>query len=193
MLTRRQVLAASGAALGLSAFPLGWTAAADAAQTQSPDVHPLAGLRALRHQAVDTDKLALAEQIVTDLGAKNGFEVTCTKDGRVFLPETIAKFDAFLFETTGDLTKEGGDKQPADAAGGQDGPAQGHRRRQGLRRLPLRQRHLPHRPATASSHQRQGQADPYIAMLGGEFINHGAQQKAVDARRSIRSSPAPRT
>src|SRR5207244_3901088 len=41
-----------------------------------------------------------------------GFEVLATKDGRVFVNEDLNKFDAFVFETTGDLTKEGGDKEP---------------------------------------------------------------------------------
>src|SRR3954451_21664310 len=51
-------------------------------------------------------KLAYAEQILTDLGAKNGYDVTCSKDGTIFTPENIAKFDVFAFYTTGDLTKD---------------------------------------------------------------------------------------
>src|SRR6476469_7857753 len=55
----------------------------------------------------DPTKLAYAEQIPTDVGAKHGFTVTCSKDGSLFQnPETIAKYDAFAFYTTGDLTKD---------------------------------------------------------------------------------------
>ena len=86
---------------------------------------------------------SVAEQIVTDLGAKHGFDVTCTKDGGVFVPENLAKFDAFVFETPGRPDRGGVRQQPADAARRQERVAQGHRGRQGLRRLPLRQRHLP--------------------------------------------------
>src|SRR5690349_209672 len=52
----------------------------------------------------EPNKLAYAEQILTDLGARNGFDVTCSKDGTIFTPESIAKFDVFAFYTTGDLT-----------------------------------------------------------------------------------------
>ena len=51
-------------------------------------------------------KPCLVDQVMTDLGAKHDFQVTCTKDGRIFLPETLKEFDAFFFITTGDLTKE---------------------------------------------------------------------------------------
>src|SRR5262245_7508608 len=114
-MNRREMLLRSGAAaltLGLTRFPLGWTASCRQAgrrilmDTRSQTFEPPVVKRG------KSNELSLAENIVTDLGKKHGFEVTCTKDGREFLPETIAKYDCFLFETTGDLTKEGGDKQP---------------------------------------------------------------------------------
>ena len=107
---RREMLLRAGAAalaLGVAPFPLGWAAPADAPKRRI--------LMYTRSQTYEHDvvkrkggKPSLAETIVTDLGAKHGFEVHCTKDGREFLPETLAKFDAFLFETTGDLTQEKG-------------------------------------------------------------------------------------
>src|SRR5436309_1811914 len=116
MLNRRQMLARTGAAaaaLGASRFPLGWTAAADNAKKR---LLVFTKSQAFEHSVVKrpkNDELSLAERIITEMGAKNGFEVECMKDGRKCLPETIAKFDAFFFETTGDLTKDGGsDGQP---------------------------------------------------------------------------------
>jgi hypothetical protein len=53
-----------------------------------------------------------ADKVLTELGTKNNFEFTCTKDGSVFTPEGLAKFDAVFFHTTGDLTTPGTDKQP---------------------------------------------------------------------------------
>src|SRR5262245_3233173 len=48
----------------------------------------------------DPQKLAWAEQILTDIGAKNGFEVTVTKDADVFNdPATYKKYDVFAFYT----------------------------------------------------------------------------------------------
>src|SRR5437660_4168983 len=103
---------AAGLALGLSPFPLGWTARADAPRRRILMCTRSAGFE---HSVVKRGKgntLSLAERVITELAKKHNFEVTCTKDGREFLPETLGKYDAFLFETTEDLTKEGGDKQP---------------------------------------------------------------------------------
>ena len=38
-----------------------------------------------------------AQKILADLGAKNNFEFTFTKDGSVFTPENLAKYGAFFF------------------------------------------------------------------------------------------------
>ncbi len=58
-----------------------------------------------------------AERIMVELGAKYGFDVTCTKDGRIFDKDYEA-FDGFFFYTTEDLTKDGGDKEPPMSAQG---------------------------------------------------------------------------
>ena len=52
----------------------------------------------------------MAERILTELGKEHGFEVVASKDGRMFDPDKIGQWDAFAFETTGDLTKAGTDK-----------------------------------------------------------------------------------
>ena len=176
MLTRRQMLAASGAALSLSAFPTGWTTAADAPKRK---VLMFTRSQGFEHSVIKRstpDKLGHAEQILTDLGAKNGFEVTCTKDGRVFLPENIAKYDAFFFYTTGDLTKEGGDKTPPMPAEGKIALLKAIAEGKGF---------LASHCGSDTFHSpgdrfvtNDKDKDPYIAMLGGEFIKHGAQQKA---------------
>ena len=69
---------------------------------------------------VENGQPSLAQKILTELGEKNGFEVTHSKDGRLFTPEGIAKYDGFVFYTTGDLTTEGVDKNPPMPAGGKD-------------------------------------------------------------------------
>ena len=58
------------------------------------------------------DQPSNAEKILAEIGAKHNYDFTFTKDGTVFTPENIAKYDAFFFYTTGDLTKAGGDKNP---------------------------------------------------------------------------------
>jgi type 1 glutamine amidotransferase len=171
------MLKTSAAALALSGFPFGWTAAADKAKKRLLMFTRSAGFEHSCIKRGKNNELSMAEKIVSDLAEKHGFEVECTKDGRVFLPATISKWDAFLFETTEDLTKEGGDKNPPMPVEGKkaflDAIANGkgfvgchcasdtfHSPERGPHNVPLERR------------------DPYIQMLGGEFIVHGAQQKA---------------
>src|SRR5258708_6995073 len=63
------------------------------------------------HSAIHREggKLGFAEKVLTDLGERNEIEVTCTKDGTVFTADNIAKYDAFFFYTTDDLTTVGTD------------------------------------------------------------------------------------
>ncbi|MGH9388332.1 MAG: ThuA domain-containing protein, partial [Vicinamibacteria bacterium] len=55
------------------------------------------------------DKPSHAEKVLMELAGKNNWEVVHTKDGGVFTAENLAKFDAFFFYTTGDLTTPGKD------------------------------------------------------------------------------------
>jgi uncharacterized protein len=176
-MNRRDALRAgvAGLALGLSRFPFGWTARADA-----PKRHILMYTRSqgFEHSVVKrkNGQLSLAERIVTELGDKHGFDVTCTKDGKEFLPETIKKYDAFVFETTGDLTEPGGDNEPPMPEEGKKAFLQAIADGKGF---------VGSHCASDTFHrgdrlqnQSRGELDPYIVMLGGEFIHHGDQQKA---------------
>src|SRR3954464_5325416 len=55
---------------------------------------------------VKDGKPCYAETILRPICEKHHWELVSTKDGDIFTPENIAKFDAFLFYTTGDLTAE---------------------------------------------------------------------------------------
>jgi type 1 glutamine amidotransferase len=119
---------------------------------------------------------SLAQKILTELGEKNGFEVTHSKDGRIFTPEGIARFDGFVFYTTGDLTTEGTDKNPPLPAGGKDLLLDAVKKGKGFVGIHVAAatfNDVQHRFADAGD-----DADPYIKMLGGEMIFHGQQQKA---------------
>ena len=153
------------------------------------------------------DKLSFAEQLLTDWGKDNGFEVTCSKDGTLFTPENLKQYDVIAFCTTGDLT------QDSDKYGTKPG-------RNG-KRVPDKSKLLYREPgmgeagkaafleaihqgkgfvgfhcATDTFHSKghvRGQAnllrdidaqgaddfDPYVKMIGGEFVVHGQQQKAL--------------
>jgi type 1 glutamine amidotransferase len=54
----------------------------------------------------------VAEMVLGDLGKQNHVQFTFSKDGSVFTTENIAKFDAFCFFTSGDLTQPGSDPNP---------------------------------------------------------------------------------
>src|SRR5438874_10399777 len=63
-------------------------------------------------------KLSIVEQAITSLGSNHGFDVTASKDGRVFDSADFQKYAAVVFFTTGVLTTEGTDKNPAMSAEG---------------------------------------------------------------------------
>jgi type 1 glutamine amidotransferase len=118
----------------------------------------------------------IAQRIMAELGEKNGFEVTHTKDGGVFTPEGIEKYDAFVFYTTGDLTTPGTDKNPPLPPGGKELLLDAVKKGKGFVGIHVAAatfNDVEHRFADAGDH-----ADPYIQMLGGEMIFHGQQQKA---------------
>jgi uncharacterized protein len=117
-------------------------------------------------------KLGLAEQILTDLGKEHGFEVVASKDGRLFEPDQIGQWDVFVFETTGDLSSPGGDKNPPISADGEKAFYDAIRAGKGFMGM--------HCATDTFGHFKprdKGAEDPYIQMIGGEFIIHGDQQK----------------
>jgi type 1 glutamine amidotransferase len=175
------MLATTGAAalaLTASPFRFGWTAPTSKREGQ----HILMFTRSqgFEHSVIKrgkNDELSLAENVVTNLGKKHGFDVTCSKDGKEFEPDNIRKYDAFLFETTGDLTKEGGDKNPPMSPDGKKALLKAIANGKGFVGSHCASDTF-HSHGPANENQKGNGIDPYIRMLGGEFIVHGAQQKA---------------
>jgi type 1 glutamine amidotransferase len=121
---------------------------------------------------------SLAEWCVTYLGGRHNIDVVCEKDGRVFESRDFPAFDGFLFETQGDLSSEKSldDSPPMSAAGKKallDAVAGG----KGFVGCHCASDTF-HSKGEAWQNQSRDEVDPYIAMLGGEFIKHGDQQKA---------------
>lgn len=109
-----------------------------------------------------------AEKILIDLGNRNGFQFTCTKDGSIFTPEKLAGFDAFLFYTTGDLTVPGADRNPPMPREGKEALLDAIRHGKGFVGV----------HSASDTFHSGATVDPYIQMLGGEFVTHGAQMRA---------------
>lgn len=173
---RRDMLLATGAAaVGLSAFPLRWIQAADKRKQHLLFFTRSAGFE---HSVVRRDEGALshAERIMLELGKKHGFDVTPTKDGRVF-DSDLDMFDAIFFVTTGDLTN-------AESRDGSE-PMSPRGKQRLLEAIAAGKGFLGAHCAADTFHsegparERQENPDPYIAMLGGEFISHGPQQSAT--------------
>ena len=110
-----------------------------------------------------------AEKVLTELGKNNNLEFTFTKDGSIFTPENIATYDAFCFYTTGDLTELGGDHNP---------PMPKESKAAFLDAIHNGKGFVGIHSATDTFHSGPDGVDPYIKMIGGEFLTHGSQQIA---------------
>ena len=133
------------------------------------------------------DKPGLAERILTEIGKEHGFEVVASKDGRLFEPDQIGQWDAFVFETTGDLTTPGTDKNPPISADGEKAFYDAIRGGKGFMGM--------HCATDTFGHHGQrnkGADDPYIQMIGGEFIIHGRQQPSGSRSSTPLSPESPR-
>jgi type 1 glutamine amidotransferase len=115
-----------------------------------------------------------SERVMAELAERDGFEVECTKDGRVFDGD-LDKYAAIAFYTSGDLTGPAKDgSAPVSAAG----------KRRLLEAVAAGKGFVGFHSATDTFHskgpraQNQREVDPYIAMIGGEFVTHGEQQEA---------------
>ncbi len=166
---RREMLKITGAALGLSLFPAGWTALA---QQKKHKVLYFTQSAGFEHSAVkrNGDQLSFSEKTLIDIGKRNGIEVVCTKDGTVFDGD-LDQYDAIAFYTSGDLT-EGKDKYgnpPMSVAG----------KKKLLDTIAAGKGFVGFHSATDSfRNPGSPKKDPYIVMVGGEFIGHGTQQNA---------------
>jgi type 1 glutamine amidotransferase len=172
---RRDMLRATGvAALAASAFPLHWVAAAPKKQQKILYFTRSAGFE---HEAVKVKdgKPSISDRTLTELGKRYGFEVVCTKDGRVFDGD-LDQYDAIAFYTSGVLTEPNKAKTPPMSPEGKN---------KLLKAIADGKGFVGFHAATDSFHsegprdQNQTEVDPYIAMIGGEFIVHGAQQEAI--------------
>jgi len=118
---------------------------------------------------------AFSEKLLVELGKQAGFDVECTKDGSVF-DQSLDKWDVFAFYTCGDLTQPDKYNNPPMTAAG---------KQRFLDAVAAGKGYVGFHSAADSFHsaggrdETQRELDPYIAMLGGEFVVHGRQQAAT--------------
>ena len=168
MKRREMMLAAGAAALGLSTFPFGWAAA----QEKKRKILYFTRSAGFEHSPVHRqgDQLSLSEKVMIEQGKEHGVEVVCSKDGSLFdKEETYRDFEAIAFYTSGDLTRP-------DKLGTPPMSPEGKQKL--LDAIAAGKGFVGFHSATDSFRTPPTQKDPYIAMIGGEFIGHGTQQKA---------------
>jgi uncharacterized protein len=129
---------------------------------------------------------SFVEKILAEQGPKRGIEFTFSKDGSLFTPEYLAKFDAYYFYTTGLLTEPGTDKNPPMTPAGKAAFLDAIKQGKGFigTHSATDTFHTNEGPEDGTSnrapryHNYGAKADPYVRMIGGEFIIHGKQQVA---------------
>ena len=168
MKRREMLLTAGAAALGISAFPLGWVAAA---QKKKQKVLYFTRSAGYEHPPVvrTGDELSSSEKMLAEWGRVAGFEVVATKDGAVFDGD-LDQYDAFAFYTSGDLCGKCVTPQPGE-------PMSPEGKKKFLAAIEAGTGFVGIHSATDSF--RSAGVDPYIAMIGAEFLTHGPQQNAT--------------
>jgi hypothetical protein len=173
------VLCAAGAvARSAEAEPTAAHAAAEERAGKRPKVLFFTKSSGFEHACIKTDGTtpSHAERIVAELGARAGVDVTHSKDGSVFTREGLAPYAALIFYTSGDLTKPGTDGQPPFPPDGKATLIEAIAGGKGLLGFHAASDTF----LTPGDRYRNTGADtdPFIKLLGGEFIIHGSQQKA---------------
>ena len=172
-MNRRELLLTAGAAVGLSAFPFRLAKAAEelAAGGKKKKVLFFTRSAGYEHEPVKLHGKThcRADELLMQWGKDAGFEVVCSKDGAVFDGD-LDPFDAFAFYTSGDLTGKCENPQPGK-------PMSRAGKKKFLAAIDAGKGFVGIHCATDTF--RSAGVDPYIAMLGGEFLLHEAPQKAT--------------
>jgi type 1 glutamine amidotransferase len=130
-------------------------------------------------------KPSIVDDAVNDLGNKHGFKVGVTKDGRIFDSKELHSYAALVFFTTGDLTTLGTDGKPPMSAKGKQVLLDAIKGGKGFVGVHAASDTFHTPPDTSDLSNRyiahgEGQ-DPYLKMLGAEFITHGREPRLQDA------------
>lgn len=126
---------------------------------------------------VTDDKPSIAENALREMSAKYGFDLTASKDGRIFDSKEFRDYAGLVFFTTGDLTEAGTDKNPPMSPQGKKAFLEAVHNGLGFVGIHAATDTFhtpPDTPDLSNRYIAHGeQSDPYIRMIGGEFIIHG--------------------
>jgi type 1 glutamine amidotransferase len=145
---------------------------------------------------VTAGRPSILEQAVRTLGEQHGFEIMATKDGRVFdSAEFRTKYSAVLFFTTLDLTKAGTDGNPPMSPAGKQAlldAIHGGLGFVGVHAAADTFHTEPDPDDRSNRYIAHGEnEDPYLRMLGGEFITHGSTPRLQTANLVVKDQNFP--
>ncbi len=130
-------------------------------------------------------KPSLVDDTVNELGNKHGFSAGVTKDGRIFDSKEFHSYAGMVFFTTGDLTTLGTDGKPPMSPKGKQALMDAVRDGMGFVGVHAAAdtfHTLPDPEDRSNRYIAHGdQEDPYLRMLGAEFIIHGREPRLQDA------------
>jgi len=190
-LNRREFLLA-GAAVGA-----GLAATGSLFATEKKSILVFTKSSGFEHDVVKTSggKPSILESAVTTLGKEHGFNVTATKDGQVFDSNDFQKHAAVLFFTTGDLTTKGKDSNPPMSSQGKQSLLDAIDRGVGFVGVHAASDTFhtpPESEDNANRYIAHGEkSDPYLRMLGGEFITHGSTPRLQTTNLIVNDSKFP--
>ena len=140
-------------------------------------------------------KPSIVDNAITDLGKKDGYSVVCSKDGRIFDSAEFDGFGATVFFTTGDLLEPGTDKQPPMTAAGKQKLLDSIHGGKGFVGVHAASDTFHTKPDTkdlSSRYVAYGEkSDPYLRMLGGEFIIHGSMPRLQTCKVTLNDAKFP--
>ncbi len=123
--------------------------------------------------------MSVGARVLTELGKKIGYEVVCTKDGRVFDGD-LSQYDAFLLNCCGVLTSDGGKDGPNSFPLSKEGEQNFFAAvRAGAGVLGFHNATDTNKSGGPSQFENAPEESrtEYTKMIGGEFIVHGSQQE----------------
>jgi uncharacterized protein len=164
---RREVLkAAVAACLSSGGMPL---ALLNAGAATKRNVLYFTRSAGFEHSVVQRhgSELSHSDKNLIQMGQRSGFDVECSKDGRIF-DGNLDRYDAIVFYTSGDLTAPAKDGSPPMTQTGKQRLLDAIAAGKGFVGI----------HSATDTFNSKAQVDPYIAMLGGEFLTHGDQQEA---------------
>jgi type 1 glutamine amidotransferase len=140
-------------------------------------------------------KPSIMDNAITEMGKKHNFEAVCSKDGRIFDSAEFAKFGAAVFFTTGDLLEEGTDKQPPMTATGKQKFLDAIYEGKGFVGVHAASDTFHTKPDSSEAGTRYiaygEKSDPYLRMLGAEFITHGSNPRLQTCKVTINDAKFP--